>query len=122
MSEQRRLEFFLVQYAPNPLSQNSVNIAVVLFDPISPGHSLCKTQFASQWQSTIQQIDPNADIPVLEALALDIERELSDNERCESMLGLMETSFTNMVRVTDRQAITTSDPKAELDRLVSRFL
>jgi hypothetical protein len=69
----------------------------------------------------VSQCDPDADIEILEALAQEIEGELSRPESGMRMLQLIEDSFSNAIRVSDRLCCDSGNPEQELRRLISLY-
>ncbi len=122
MATEHKFEYFELQYAPNPLSEEAVNIGIILLDPEAPATGFCKARFVPHWLAKVLWVDPEADIQMLEILAQDVERRLSGPESRLEMLNQMENSFSNLVRVSERRECHTQNPVLELDNLAAHSL
>jgi len=122
MTISKKLAYLLLSYAPSPLSGKSVTIAVVLFDPASVATGLCRVHIGAHWKQRVLNVDPDADIDTLEALTSEIEYKLNLPASREMMLQVMEDSFSNALRVSDRKECLCLEPSQELERLVSLYL
>jgi hypothetical protein len=122
MTEMHSLAYFLVRYAPNALTEAGADIGVVLFDPCALPNAFCKVRFASDWKAKVLSVDPKADVLLLESLVQDIKLQLDAPRSRWLFLDLMEGSFSNVVRVSDRRPSLTNHADNELERLVEQYL
>jgi hypothetical protein len=122
MSRKQELAYVVLGYAPNTLADEVSNIGLILFDPEELETGYCKISFFPKWQSAVLRLNPKADIRILETLARDIERRLSTKRDRREMLHLIEDSFSNTIRSSNRiQFVTENDPNLELERLVKQL-
>jgi hypothetical protein len=118
MSKAKRLEFFVLRYAVEDVG--SINLGVVLLDSTAPA-GYCQVRFTRDWQR-ILSFDPDADVEMLEALICEIEENLQSPELRDQMVRTMESSFSNAVRISHREACRTNNPNVELARLARLHL
>ena len=117
----KRLEFFLLRYVPNAVRSRFINIGIVLFDPETLLTGFCQARFISGWDR-LQSFDDDADIEVLQAMASDIENQLSDPFRRQECLQSIEDSFSNAIQLSPREECVTENPWIELEDLSHRYL
>jgi hypothetical protein len=110
-----KLGFSLVQYFPSAVSDEFINIGVVLVDSDNAG--FVDVRFTQNWQS-VQSFDSEADIAVLESFASEMQR----SKDRPALLQTMEDSFSNAIRLSPRKDCQTDNPLAEIDRLTSQYL
>jgi hypothetical protein len=121
VAEKGRLEFFLLRYAPNILSQSFVNIGIVLLDPAAPQTGFCDVRFIGDWQR-LRSFDEDADIEMLRAMASDIKRQLMNPTGREERLHSMEDSFSTAIQLSPRQECVTDNPLIKLEDLSVQYL
>jgi hypothetical protein len=114
-------EYFLLQYAPNALSERCVNVGLVLWTPASPS-GFCTARFAPTWRMRVHSLDPRADIEMLAALFEDIERRLGNPDLRQEMLRMIQDSFSNAIRVSEKQRCILQDPNLEVEAIAARYL
>lgn len=117
-----QLEYFLLQYAPSLLTDEGVNVGVVLWTPASPSSGFCGTRFAPSWRVRVQSFDPDADIETLAAIFADIERRLQTPDLREQMLTIIQDSFSNMIRASESRKCVCEDPTVEIEAIAARCL
>jgi Protein of unknown function (DUF3037) len=110
-----KLGFLLVQYFPNAVSDQFINIGVVLVDSDHAG--FLAVRFRQDWRS-VQSFDPEADIEVLESFAAEMRR----TKDRPALLHTMEDSFSNAIRLSPRKDCQTDNPLAEIEALTSQYL
>jgi hypothetical protein len=110
-----KLGFSLVQYFPNAVSDEFINIGVVLVNSDNAG--LVDVRFRQDWRC-VQSFDPEADIEVLESFAA----EMQGAKDRQALLRSMEDSFSNAIRLSPRKDCQTDNPLAEIDALTSQYL
>lgn len=121
MTEKRQLEFFLLQYVPKVVTEEFVNIAVVMLEPTIDSQGFADVRFAENWKH-VKSLDPGADIEMLDALKCEICQQIRDVARREELLKLLEDSFSNVVQVSPRKGCLADDPHKELALLASMYL
>ena len=110
-----KLEFSLVQYFPNAVRDEFINIGVVLLDSDNTGFAVVR--FTPDWRC-VQSFDPDADIEVLESFAAEMQR----TKDRQALLRTMEDSFSNAIRLSPRKDCQTDNPLAEIEALTSQYL
>lgn len=93
-----------------------MNVAFMLFDAKEPAQ-FCRAGFLPRWESRVLDVDPSAEIPVIGAVIDDIVQRLSSPDTFDQMLSLIEDSFSNSLRVTERNFFHSENPSAEMERL-----
>lgn len=122
---QRRVQFVALRYALTVVgegftdSEEFVNIGVLLREP-EPDAGFWGFRFKSDWKQ-VRQLDPDADIELLDAIMHDIQSKLQSTER-EEMLRTMLDSFSNAIQLSPWENCLTDDPERELAKLASRLL
>ncbi|MGP0018521.1 MAG: DUF3037 domain-containing protein [Candidatus Sulfotelmatobacter sp.] len=119
---QRTLEYFFLQYAPNALREECVNVALIQLDSGATERGICSFRVAKDWVGRVQSIDPDADIEMLAAVWTEFERMLSDPERSRETLRMIEDSFSNLLRASSRRKCDCEVDSSGIDLLASRYL
>jgi hypothetical protein len=114
MAELTTLQFVLLRYAPDVLSDVGVEIAL-----IAQADDFLDVRFRKYW-SAVLRLDPGADVEYLDALKRNIKRKFASGNT--QMLGLIESSFSNLIRCSARKFCLCEDPAAEVDKLVAMYL
>jgi|SRR5579863_10115853 len=97
------IEYFILRYVPNAISDMSVSLAIIFIDPHDLQNGICAMRVTEFWHREVQLIDPDCDVPVIEALLTEIrDRLLSKSERLD-MIRQLDDSFSNLVQVSDRE-------------------
>ena len=107
------VEYCLLNYVPNVLSDKSVSIAAIVFPPGDVEAGVCAMIYAADWRARVRVLDPDADLEVLEALLSDIRDRLLSPSHCSDMIHQLEDSFSNIIQVSlRRQCMLDSSPNA----------
>ncbi len=126
MSDPIPCEFFLIRYVPNLVTQDFINIGVLLREvPRVPVKgSMVEARFTSQWRRLLR-LDPDADIDLLESLADDISNRVRDEstnnqelDGLQSILDLMRDSFSNSIQISGPHGSLADTFEGEMDRLM----
>jgi len=118
-NEPRHMEFLVVRYA---LMDGQIPVGVVLFEIVRDRIFFAKARFIEDMQKVLD-FDPDADLAVLRSIFRDIESKVNDPAETMEVLGQMQGSFSNLLQVSDNQAVLVAgDPVAELDLLASMYL
>jgi hypothetical protein len=115
MPDPLKMEFLLLQYAPNAVTEEAINIGVLVLNEQG-----ADVRFRKDWD-LLSRLDPDADLEMLDAIRRDIEMKFHSPER-EEMLKTIETSFSNTIRCSSRGQVLCEDPVTEIDRLVRMYL
>jgi Protein of unknown function (DUF3037) len=77
MSAPSNVEYFVLRYVPNILSDEGISIAAVFIDPTDLDQGICLMSFASDWQAKVRSSSPDADVEMLEAILTEIKRSVA---------------------------------------------
>lgn len=119
MKETRRLKFAVLQYAPSVLSNRFVNIAVLCYE-VDTG-TFGDAEFLGGWEPALQ-LDPDADVEMLDALKNEIQSGWLDVEKRGMLLRVLLDAFSNSVQISQEYTCITNDPEHEMRNMVLRFL
>jgi DUF3037 family protein len=116
------LEYFVLDYVPNPIRGERVCIAAVVFDSMDLVEGACVMALAGGWQERVRLFDPDADVEMLDASLREIKaRLLSKVERSE-MIRQMEESFSNVVQVSKRKGCLVADKRDAVEAFARSLL
>jgi hypothetical protein len=121
MTEKRQLEFFVLRYVPKVVTEEFVNIAVVMLEPTIDSRGFAAVLFVESWKR-VKSLDPGADIEMLDAFKQEVSEQLQDVTHREELLRLLEDSFSNVVQLSARKGCLADDPHKELALLASVYL
>jgi hypothetical protein len=138
MTERRQCEFFLLRYVPDAVKDEFVNLGVVLLESAAPtgaksesvetsaggrsGLAFADVRFTRDWRR-VRCLDPDVDVEMLEALEREIRERLAEDAASrEWLLGKMQDSFSNCIRLTPAKAVLAESPQAELESLAALYL
>jgi len=122
MAGKQRLQYFILRYAPNPLSDANAAICVVLYDPTSIEAGFCKVGFKPGWKSDILKLGPDADIQVIEATVRDLDHQLTNPETRRQVLEFALGAFSNALRISEPKECLSQNPTQTLNDLVTRLV
>ncbi len=120
MADRRKLEFFLLRYAPDAVKDEFVNIGVVMTEAAANGSGFADVRFTRDWRR-VRCVDPDADIEMLEALEREIRSQLRAGLDRGLLLRKMEDSFSNLIRVTPVRGCLAEEPEREIDILANLY-
>ncbi len=144
----KQCEFLLLRYLPDALTEEFVNIGVVLVESgadtagditasveaqgFSPAHvgatpsgastPAVHVRFTRDWRR-VRCLDPLADVEMLEALEADLRKTLarSGAER-DKLLARLQDYCSNGIQLTTAKACLAADPAQELESLARMYL
>lgn len=119
MPEKRQFELFFLQYVPRPAAGEIVNIGIVVKEAL-PGE-FARAQFTRDW-GRVRCLDPGADIEMLEAIAHDVEKKVSQSESIDLLMRKVRESLSNTIQLSASGGLLTDDPEKELKMLGDLFL
>jgi len=103
MLESSTIEYCLLRYVPNVVSNEGVSIAVIFIDASDLQNGTCAMSLAADWPNKVRLLDPDSDLAMLAALLGEIrDRLLSPTERVD-MIHQLEDSFSNGIQVSERR-------------------
>ncbi|HVN20759.1 MAG TPA: hypothetical protein VMU05_18370 [Dongiaceae bacterium] len=112
----------MLSYAPSAISESSVPIAVILFEPQAICTGFCKAEFGARWKEDVLRLDPEADIGNLELFRRDVDVQLGRSESRAALLETIQDSFSNAIRISVSGDCMAEDPTEELRHLSSAYL
>jgi hypothetical protein len=116
-----KVEYFLLQYAPNPVREEHATVGLVVLEPDQIGNGLCFASFSPSWKGRVASIDPDADVETLSSLFRDIKSRLEAPDTRLETLELID-GFSNAIRVTEKRACVLQQPEIDIQTLVSEYL
>jgi len=119
MQRQLQLQYFVLRYAPNVVSENSINIGVVMVALGSADFG--QVRFLNNW-TPVLRFDPNADVDFLNAFARDIGEQVGNPGKRGYILQHMKESFSNSIQLSTPQVCISADPSSELEQLSAQYL
>ena len=116
MAELKQCDFFVLRYAPSAVSEEFVNVGVVLRERASGDAKIRLTTDLSR----VRCIDPAADIETLEQVLHSVEAEFASDR--EFILKKIYDSFSNVLQISSSKACLAEDPAHELETLAHIYL
>ena len=117
MPEVKQLEFLLIRYVPDAVKDEFVNIGVMVLDGDE-----AEVRFTRDWRR-VRCLDPAADIEMLEALEVDLRKQLNDGVMDRAtLLRKLQSYLSNSLQLTEPKGCLTQDPAEELQALARMYL
>ena len=117
--DEKRCEFWVVRYVPDPVKEEFANIGVVLLEPEA---GKAEVRFTRDWRRT-RCLDPDVDVEMLQATEAELQQHLRERENSRArILNLLSESFSNAVQVSEPRGLLTETPELELERLAAMYL
>jgi|SRR5579863_2094538 DUF3037 family protein len=120
MGERRQFEFFLLRYVPSAVRERFVDFGLILQEKGDPG-GFADVRFVRDWR-LVRDLDPQADVDVLEALQREIAERFSNPQERENLLKILGDSFSSVVQISGTKACLTDDPAREIELLAAMYL
>lgn len=129
MSALRQCEFFLLRYAPNPFSEEAVNIGLVLREALVDADrepqsepAFQEIRFPRKWSPALRN-SAITDATYLDALKADLtEKFAAGGEPLTQVLKSMNDSWSNQLRISDARPVLTESPAQEIENLAGIYL
>jgi hypothetical protein len=119
MSELKQCEFLLVRYMPDALTEEFVNIGVILLESSDNGR-FAGVRFVRDFRRA-RCLDPGLDLELLAELESDLRTQLARSDR-DTMLQKLQDYCSNGLQLTPAKACLTANPKEELESLARMYL
>ena len=120
MAEQRKLEFVLIRYAPDAITDEFATIGVLLFG--ADGDAYGDVRFTRDWRR-VRCLDPGADLELLAALEADLRAQFTRGPLDRAtLLSKLQDYCSNGLRFTAARACLAEDPQAEMETLARMYL
>jgi hypothetical protein len=120
MVGKRRFDFFLLRYVPHAVREQYVDFALILTEKGNE-EGFTGVRFAPNWRGVLN-LDPQADVELLEALEREITGQLSSLRDREVLLHWVEDCYSNAIQVSPRKPCLAEDPLQEIELLASIYL
>ena len=115
----KECSLYLVQYVPDVVRGEFLNIGLFLF---SPQENYLGCLFTDDFRR-VKRFHPQADLELLRELQQDFEQQIDEHsDELESYLRWMEQSFSNLVQIAPARACLLRDPAAEIQNLFNRYV
>src|SRR5690348_1646473 len=115
----KECSLYVVQYVPDTVRGEFLNIGVFLF---SPQENYLGCLFTDDFRR-VKRFHPQADLEFLRELQQDFEQQIDEHsDELESYLRWMEQSFSNMVQIAPVRACLLQDPASEIQDLFKRYI
>jgi len=115
----KECSLYLVQYVPDLVRGEFLNIGVFLF---SPEENYLGCLFTDDFRR-VKRFHPQADLEFLRELQQDFEQQIDErSDELDSYLSRIENSFSNMVQLSPVRACLLHDPAAEIQDLFDRYV
>ena len=130
MRERVQCEFFLIQYVPDVVKGEFVNIGVLLREAGGGRREAGKpsqavVRFTRDW-SRVKCMDADADIGLLEALEGELESRLrmagNDAFGTKPVMAILEDTLANSVQMTGVRACLAESLPAEIEQLMKMYV
>jgi hypothetical protein len=103
MTASTSVEYCLLKYVPNIISDKSVSIAAIVISPGDSEAGLYRLIYATDWHTRVLVLDPDADLKVLDALLSEIRDRLLSPSHRSDMIRQLEDSFSNAIQISQRR-------------------
>jgi Protein of unknown function (DUF3037) len=115
----KECSLYVVQYVPDVVRGEYLNIGVFLF---SPQESYLGCLFTDDFRR-IKRFHPQADLEFLRELQQDFEQQIDEHgDELETYLSWMGQSFSNLVQIAPVRACLLRDPAAEIQDVFNRYV
>lgn len=115
----RECSLYLVQYVPDIVRGEFLNIGVFLF---SPEENYLGCLFTDDFRR-VKRFHPQADLEFLRELQQDFEQQIDEHsDELESYLRGMENSFSTLVQLSPVRACLLHDPAQEIQDLFNKYV
>lgn len=117
MPELQQCQLFLLRYVPDAVSNEFVNIGLILLPP----HSSPELRLVKNW-SRVTALDPRADLEMLQAFGEELRLRFSRKEDRDLTLQKMQDWLSNALQISETKACLTESPREEADELARLYL
>jgi hypothetical protein len=120
-------EFFLIQYVPDVVKGEFVNIGVVLREAAGRGEGArpqTQIRFTRNW-ARVRCLDADADLELLEALEQDLPKRLQmemSTQDPKDAFGFFQETLSNSLQITEPKATLAENMTAEMDQLMQLYV
>lgn len=119
MVEKRKFEFYLLRYVPHAIRERFVDFGLIVKEKAGDGYA--GVRFADSSRD-LKNLDPIADIDLLESLKREIEGQFKTLQDREVLMRWLEDSYSNAIQLTRGKIYETTDREGEIEMLTSLYL
>ena len=117
MSEKRQCEFFLLRYVPDAVKDEFVNVGVVM---VEPDGEFADVRFTRDWRR-VRCLDPQVDVEMLQALEIEMRRELQGNQTRDVLLRRLNDAASNLIQLSQTKGCLTEEPARQIETLAKLY-
>ena len=115
----KECSLYLVQYVPDVVKGEFLNIGLFLF---SPEENYLGCLFTDDFRR-VKRFHPQADLEFLRELQQDFEQQIDEHsDELASYLHWMQQSFSNLVQISPVRSCLIRDPATEIQSLFNRYV
>ncbi len=115
----KKCALFVVQYVPDMVRGESINIGIFLH---SPREKYLGCLFTDDFRR-IKRFHPRADLEFLRELQQDFEKQIDEfGGDLETYLQIMQKSFSNLIQLAEPRTCLLTDPQSEIQGLFARYV
>jgi hypothetical protein len=115
----KECSLYLVQYVPDAIRGERLNIGLFLF---SPEENYLGCLFTDDYRR-IKRFHPQADVEFLKELQQDFEQQIDEHSNdLKTYIRWMEQTFSNMVQLSSVRVCLLRDPAREIQDLFDRYV
>ena len=115
----KKCSLFLVQYVPNLVRGESVNIGILLH---SPRENYLGCLFADDLRR-VKRFHPQADLAYLRELQPDFEKQIDEaGNDLDAYVQYMRRTFSNLIQLAEPRTCLLANPQSELAELYARYV
>jgi len=119
VEQYKECSLYVVQYVPDVVRGEFLNIGVFLF---SPQENYLGCLITDDFRR-IKRFHPQADLEFLRELQQDFEQQIDEHsDELETYLNWMGQSFSNLVQIAPVRACLLRDPVAEIQDVFNRYV
>lgn len=115
----KKCALFVVQYVPDLVRGESMNIGIFLH---SPDEKYLGCLFTDDYRR-IKRFHPRADLEFLRELQRDFENQIEGSgDDLEKYIQTLQRSFSNLIQLAEPRTCLLSDPQSELANIFARYV
>jgi DUF3037 family protein len=115
----KECSLFLVQYVPDPVKGETLNIGVLLY---SPEDEYLGCLFTSDFRR-VKQFHPQADLDLVHELQEDFEKQIDQHsDKLPDYLAYIQKTFSNLIQIGPPRTCLLRDPQGEIPDLFARYV
>ena len=118
MTEERKLELFLLRYLPNVVRGEFVNFGAVL---VKDGSEVSGFRFAQDWRR-MECLFPDTDVDALQSMQLHLQHELRETANWKEFCRIFNNYVSSGFELTVPKRVVTNDVAKELEVISKLYL